>query len=378
MNESSFAKILALVTLGLWPWALAAQDAGRTADGFALPQLGHVFEFPRDYGSHEEFKLEWWYLTGHLFTDTGRRFGFQATFFRSAGRPPASTVSHGVPFGAEQLYLAHMAVLDVTSGTYRHQQRLNRNGWDAFAATNGLDVRNGNWSLRLTNSSTQALELHGTVDGDTGYHLALTPRQPLVVFGSNSVSRKAADPAAASYYLTFPRLAATGELCWDGVTNRVTGEAWMDHEISSSQLGTNECGWDWCCLQFQDGRDLMAYRLRHPDGSSDEFSSLTWVAPDGTLTPLPSAQFSLHPVRTWTSPRTGAEYPVSERLETFDPSGHPVAYVLEPLADNQEMAEGKLSYWEGACRVRAANGTEVGSAFLELTGYRGNLQKELP
>ena len=34
-----------------------------TADGFALPQPGHRFEFPRDHGAHPEFKLEWWYVT---------------------------------------------------------------------------------------------------------------------------------------------------------------------------------------------------------------------------------------------------------------------------------------------------------------------------
>ena len=55
-----------------------------TADGFAVPQPGHIFTFPRDHGSHPEFKIEWWYLTGHLFAKDGRRFGYQATFFRSA------------------------------------------------------------------------------------------------------------------------------------------------------------------------------------------------------------------------------------------------------------------------------------------------------
>ncbi|HSH16019.1 MAG TPA: lipocalin-like domain-containing protein, partial [Verrucomicrobiae bacterium] len=57
----------------------------KTDDGFAVPQPGHAFEFPRDHGSHPEFKIEWWYVTGHLFNEQNRRFGFQATFFRRAG-----------------------------------------------------------------------------------------------------------------------------------------------------------------------------------------------------------------------------------------------------------------------------------------------------
>jgi len=354
------------------PGLAAAQTPLRTADGFAVPQPGHEFAFPRDFGSHEDFKLEWWYLTGHLFTDDGRRFGFQATFFRSA-RGPETASAPGMAFGAGQLFFAHMALLDVASGKYIHQQRLNRDGWDAFARTNALDVRNGNWSLRMTDVTNRTMALAGSVNGQGAYQLMLTPRQPLVSFGRDAVSRKAADPEAASYYLTFPRLAAAGTVTWDGVTRPVRGEAWMDHEISSSQLGTNQCGWDWCCLQFTDGREIMAYRMRQKDGAQDPFSTLVWVAPDGRLTPLDSSRFTLRPQRIWTSPATGAKYPVSERLETYDLAGRPVVYTLEPLADNQEMSGDRLAYWEGACRIRDAAGAEVGSAFLELTGYGKSL-----
>ena len=39
----------------------------------ALP--GYVYAFPRDHGSHDQFGLEWWYFTGHLFSESGRQFG---------------------------------------------------------------------------------------------------------------------------------------------------------------------------------------------------------------------------------------------------------------------------------------------------------------
>eukprot|EP01035_Chromulina_nebulosa_P052178 gene52178-71138_t len=115
--------------------ALCAQVPLTTADGFAVPQAGKAFSFPRDHGSHPEFKLEWWYVTGHLYAEgaAGRRFGFQATFFRQAA-PDKST----------QLHLAHMAIVDVATGKFLHQERLNRAGWDASAATATLDVRQGN------------------------------------------------------------------------------------------------------------------------------------------------------------------------------------------------------------------------------------------
>jgi predicted secreted hydrolase len=359
------APALVLITGQVW-----AETPATTADGFALPEYGHQFVFPDDYGSHEDFKIEWWYVTGHLFTEGGRRFGFQATFFRSASPRHVSGAQDTPDFGNRELFFAHMAVLDTKSGTFVHQQRLNRDGWDAFSATNKLDVRNGNWSLCMTNTISKAMTLHGSVNGDVTYDLRLLPRQPLVVFGTNSVSRKAEDPAAASYYLTFPRLAVAGVLNWRAEKLRVRGQAWMDHEISSSQLGRNQAGWDWSCLQLDDGREIMAYRMRREDGSQDRFSTLAWVSTNGLVTQLPSADFSMETLRTWKSPASGAKYPVSIKLLTREvQSRAPVTFALEPLADNQEIAGGELAYWEGACRVRDAAGREVGSAFLELTGY---------
>ncbi len=350
-----------------------AQIPLTTAEGFAVPQPGKVFAFPRDHGSHPEFKLEWWYLTGHLYAEgkagpAARRFGFQATFFRQAA-PDRST----------QLHLAHMAILDVATGKFLHQERLNRAGWDAAASTATLDVRQGNWSLRLTDPAAAAagaerMELHGGIRAEAALALTLVPAKPLVVFGEDSVSRKGAAPTAASYYLTFSRLRAEGELTLGTEKLAVRGEAWMDHEISSSQLDTNQVGWDWVAVQFTDGRELMVYQLRTRGGGTDAASTLTWVDVAGK--PV-KRKFSWEVLDTWKSPATGAVYPVSVALATTDPAtGAAVRYTLEPLARAQELAGsvGGIAYWEGACRVRDAAGREVGSAYMELTGYAAELK----
>ena len=337
-----------------------------TDEGFAVPQPGRVFNFPRDHGAHPEFKIEWWYVTGHLFTaDRGRRFGYEATFFRSAA-----------PDKTSQFHLAHMALTDVATGTFYHQDRLNRDGWDAGAATATLAVHNGPWSLRLLPATPagESFGLYGSVRGEAEFALTLVPTKPLVVFGENGLSRKGADPTAASHYLTFPRLRTEGVLTLGEETLRVTGESWMDHEISSSQLDTNQVGWDWAGIQFNDGREVMFYRMRLRDGSSDPASSLTWV--DRAGAPRKS-DFKWEVMERWTSPASGAVYPVGVRLTTTDPaSGKPVVLRLIPLTNNQELIgqiDG-LAYWEGACRVLDAEGREIGSAYLELTGYAKSLK----
>jgi predicted secreted hydrolase len=331
-----------------------------TTDGFAVPQPGYAFQFPRDHGSHPEFRLEWWYLTGHLFAEDGRRFGYQATFFRSAA-----------PDKRGQVYLAHMALLDVKAGKFYHQERLNREGWDASASTETLDVRNGPWSLRFTDGGeqTERMELRGGIRAEVIFALTLTPEKPLVIFGEKGVSRKGAAPTAASYYLTFSRLKAEGVLTLEGEAFRVNGESWMDHEISSSQLDEGQVGWDWVSVQLTDSREIMFYRLRKKDGSSDPASTLTWVAEDGAPT---KSDFAWEVLNTWRSPETGGNYPARVRLVTTDPKdGRRVALTLEPLLAAQELtgAVGGIPYWEGACRVLSEDGQEVGRAFMELTGY---------
>jgi predicted secreted hydrolase len=347
----------------------------KTADGFTVPQPRPTFVFPRDHGSHPDFKIEWWYLTGHLFTveKVPRRFGFQATFFRSAS--PVSVAKHPAPlaFGHDQIYLAHMALLEVGTGRFLHQERLNRAGWDAFASTDTLDVRHGDWSLALTDpkagAGAEILQLVGGIRADARFTLELTPQKPLVRFGDGGYSRKGAAPTAASYYLTFTRLGAKGVLRLDGQDHAVEGSAWMDHEYSSSQLDTNQVGWDWLSVQFHDGRELMLYLLRTRDGGFDPASTLTWVDEEGKTSTAP---FTWEPLTRWQSPRTGASYPHKIRLSTVDPAtGQAFVVIVEPMAKDQEL-DGKLggvAYYEGACLVLAEDGRELGQAYLELTGY---------
>lgn len=361
--------------------ANGAHQINRTSEGYAIPQTNHAFQFPRDHGSHPEFKIEWWYITGHLFTEEGRRFGFQATFFRTALHPSRGTSeSKTRAFGTNHLFLAHMSLLDVTSGAFISEERLNREGWDAYARETDLDVRNGNWTLhRTTTNAMEMFALSGSVLGKARLELQLQPQKPRVIFGQDGLSRKGAEPAAASYYITYPRLGVRGSVMLNGQEKKVEGRAWMDHEISSSQLGAAQVGWDWASLQFRDGREMMVYVMRTREGP-DRHSTLAWVDQQGHVTYLQPTQFSWQPMATWRSPHTGGEYPVNISLKTIDPATQqPISFQLRPLAKDQEMV-GKIagiSYWEGACDVLDSQGKVVGDAYLELTGYAESLRGKL-
>jgi predicted secreted hydrolase len=362
-------RLRLLTSLLLFTASLSAAEP-KTGDGYSIPELDHAFSFPADLGSHPGFKIEWWYITGHLFTPGNRRFGFQATFFRFAG---AKDAAKGTPaFSNGELFLAHMALTDSNGKNFISEERINRAGWDAHAAVGALDVANGGWSLTATNEA-KTLHLKGSIRAEASFDLTLSPQKPLVVFGEHSVSKKGDDPAAASYYLTFSRLKAAGQLSVAGEKLTVSGEAWMDHEISSSQLSGGEVGWDWVSIQLKDRPwEIMLYRLRHPDGTPDRASKLQWVDPSGRAVTQP---FSWDVLSRWKSPRTGAVYPSRIKLATTDPASHqPVVYTLVPILEDQEL-NGTVAgaYWEGACRVLDEHDQEVGSAYLELTGYSHKL-----
>lgn len=363
MRPLSSLLLLLLLLPGL-PLHAQTRAPATTPDGFALPQAGKVFGFPRDHGSHPGFRTEWWYVTGHLDTAQGQRLGFQVTFFRQARR------GNGNP---QHLHLAHAALLDAKTGKFIHEERLNREGWDAAASETTLNVRNGNWSLKL-DEATQRLRIAATVKNEMLLQLELEAVKPLVIFGKDGVSRKGAAATAASHYLTWPRLKTQGTVKLDATEHAVTGEAWMDHEFSSSQLEPGQVGWDWAALQLKDGRELMVYRMRRKDGSLDPASTLAVIERDGTLKQVGSHAFTWEKLGTWKSPRNGADYPNHVRIRHGDES-----FELKPLAQDQEQDGGitRLPYWEGACDVVDAHGEIVGRAFLELAGYAGDLAGHL-
>ena len=221
---------------------------------------------------------------------------------------------------------------------------------------------------------SEKMKLKFTVRGEASVGLDLIPMKPLVLFGKDGVSRKGSTPEAASHYLTYPRLKAEGTVKSGKSASLVKGEAWMDHEFSSSQLDEGQVGWDWAALQLQDGREIMVYRMRRENGSSDAASTFSIVNREGGLDQRSRDAFQWVALSQWRSPRTQALYPNHVRI-----TSNGEAFELRPLANDQEHGGNLtgLPYWEGACDVLDPQGKIIGRAFLELAGYAGDLRRYL-
>ena len=353
--------------------ALAAWQ--REAQAQAVVRPGVPITLPRDFGSHPEFRTEWWYVTGWLDTPgSSEPFGFQLTFFRTrTDVDPA----HPSRFAASQVLFAHAAVTDLRQKRLRHDARIARAGFGiAEASTTDTDVRLRGWRL-VRSGGVGRHTYQAQLDSpsrDFALDLQFTATQPVLLQGQAGYSRKGPDPAQASHYLSEPQLAVSGTLRLDGKPLAVTGRAWLDHEWSEALLHPDAVGWDWIGMNLDDGAALTAFRLRRRDGSAlwaggsyRAASGAASGAAVGTARSFAPEELRFMPLRTWTSPATLAVYPVQWHIVT--PLGR---FEVRARLDAQELdASGSTGnvYWEGLSDLHDSSGRRVGRGYLEMTGY---------
>lgn len=349
--------------------------AAPSPTSFQQATAGYRYNFPRDHGSHPTYRTEWWYYTGHLHSKSGRSFGFELTFFRR-GVPPDEIKTLPSKWSVKDLYLAHLAVSDITGKRFHFSEKLSREGLGkAGADESRLLVWIDDWRAEAATDSTGSHTLRAH-DNTHSLLLTLQPVKPLVAHGTDGISRKGKELGQASHYYSFTRLATTGTIMIDGESFEVSGLSWMDHEFGSAELGTDQVGWDWFSIQLDDKTELMLYRMRRKDSSSDPASSGSVVLPDARTQHLAVTDFQIESSATWTSPESKATYPSRWHLKV--PSLD-LELDVTPLLADQELRTSRraqVTYWEGAVAVTGTKqGRPVtGQGYVELTGYAERLK----
>jgi predicted secreted hydrolase len=340
----------------------AAAEPAHVSYAPVLP--GHPLAFPQDYGSHSQFRTEWWYVTGWLTTQQGESLGFQITFFRTK---PDIDEKNPSAFAPRQLMVAHCAISDPKRGRLWQDQRIRRAGLGlADAAAGDTDVWIEHWSLKRSGGRYVA-----KIDADEfSFDLTLSETQAVLINGDGGVSRKGPQIQAASYYYSLPHMQVSGVVSRNGAASQVSGEAWFDHEWSSEYLDAQATGWDWIGIDLDDGGALMAFQIRG-EHAEKRWAGGTLRNADGKTQVLSPEDVDFRAGRRWVSPRTGIGYPVEWHVRAgareFD---------LKPLMDDQEndtrLSTGAI-YWEGAVRAYA-DAALAGRGYLELTGYGERLR----
>ena len=358
---------------------------GTTIPTSAAPQFrpalpGYEFSFPRDHNAHPQFATEWWYYTGHLRAQDGRRFGYQLTWFRTALTPKVNRASK---WAARDVMFAHFALTDERGQRFYFSDRIGRAGAGGNGATSASQsprIWCGSWQLQFGGKRGETQQVQALARSDASstkgqtFSLRLFQRalKAPVAHGIRGVSQKSAGVGRASHYYSFTRLQTRGVLRIGNETLQVEGQSWFDHEFGSAQLAPNQVGWDWFSLQLSDGRELMLYRLRLKNGGVEPFSSGTLIDERGRARHLKLRDFSMRPLETWKSSSTKGSYPSRWQLEV--PSAQLKLQVTPVLADQElrpRRSGTNLAYWEGLVEARgtAENRAIQAQGYLEMTGY---------
>jgi predicted secreted hydrolase len=351
-------------------------------DDYARAIEPYDWQFPADFGAHDDFLTEWWYYTGNLKTEEGRHFGFQFTIFRRAITPPEQTTISDTNDTSEpsvdtsewrsnQIYMAHFTLSDIDGGEFVHAERYSRAGADLAGAT--VDPRYRvwleDWVIEAQDDDAQFVRIDAE-DEDFALNITLEQIKPPALQGQAGLSPKSAEVGNASYYYTLSRLLTEGTIRLGEETFDVTGLTWKDHEFSTSALGNGAQGWDWFGLIFDDNTELMVGKIRLQDGGREPAFGGLYIREDGTTVYLPSESFSIEAQDAWTSPHTGATYPL-DWVITINHEDVQLTINATPLMLDQELHGANVEYWEGAVRI---SGDKTGYGYAELTGYVDTMQ----
>jgi len=346
----------------IWGWLgtgliLLAACARPTPVPLDLDYPTQPVRLPQDLAAHDWAQMEWWYYTGHLETAEGQRFGFELTFFR---RRTDRDHLFGVPLRsvARLAYMAHFAVIDESSGRYRHWPLIAPGGREAHASTERYEVAVANWSV---SGDETAHRLEAKIP-EAALRLELKPEKPAALHGEGGIVPKGR--GLANYYFSYTRMQAQGTLTFQGRETAVTGLAWFDHEFGYMGETTVD-GWDWWSLQLEDRTEYMIYAVRDSGGQVVPESRACRIDPEGREACEPFSEAKVEVLGHWQSPPTRALYPSAWHIVI---ARFGLDVIVVPRVANQEFRMGDFAYWEGSCVVRGAPAN--GLAYVELVGYR--------
>ena len=340
-------------------------------------------ELPRDDGPHARL-TEWWYYTGHLEVENGRRFGFEAVVFRAErGSLPPS-------------WAAHVALTDEGGQRFTYAQRseigpqVDRSPRDGAGTSTGFDLQVAGLNPELIAAGSppfgEPWRLAGS-DGTDSITVALTDDEAagagrafgldLTLASTKPAALHDGDgfvdfgPAGSSYYYSRTRMAVSGELTLDGGALAATGIAWFDHQWGDFiSVGG---GWDWFAINLDDGTDITLSVVRNA-AATPVLGYGTLVEADGTTRHLDDGAFTVSASESWTSPVSGHTYPTFWSIEL---PGEGVTIQLAPTIVDQELDTRPttgVAYWEGSQHVLATIGPRQfigGEAYVEVTRYGG-------
>jgi predicted secreted hydrolase len=330
--------------------------------------------FPQDHGSHNDFDIEWWYLTANLDGDNGLEYDIQWTLFRF--RIPSE---QGKAWGNEHTFMAHASVH--SGEQHWFTEKFARGGlgiagvtkespfalfiddwlWQNNLGQRGLLPANLDFSLKLIDPGYINQNVSPSDNGTLSLSLQLKNKGPYILQGDQGYSIKSGSASHASHYYSAPFIDVDGYVQASGIDAaavRVKGQAWFDQEWTSQLLDQNTLGWDWMSLHLDDGSKIMAFQMRLANQS--DYITGTFIEADGSSQTLKGSDISL--VALNNTSVGNKTFPLSWHLRIPQ---REIDITVESKKQDQ-WNPALFPYYEGAVNI---SGSHSGEGFLELTGY---------
>lgn len=339
----TFVLLLATGIMGAW-WFLK----------FAGPKPAKVWydvraaktnpiQLPRDDGPHDLY-TEWWYYNGHLRTESGATYSFHYAVFLLNSL-------------INQLVI-HASLTDHQSG-HRFSAQKRTGGNPSAGSNNEFRFRFEDWEMTGSNGNDKLK----VATGEFSFNLGLNDPTGPVYQAENGILDF--NELGKSFYYSRPRMEISGLLKLPDTIEKVTGQAWFDHQWGDFR--PSSLGWDWFALQFENGADIMLYKLYDNLGNSVLFAGT--YTEGGVTEYLSSADFTAASKDRWASKKSNIIYPMNWSLTIPKKN---IRVSVDAVVENSEF-DAQLTtynlYWEGAVVV---TGTHKGVGFVELSGYKPN------
>lgn len=338
--------VIVLLIPSALPWALLVYVVGRC---WFMPKRGLIgpVQLPANDAFLPSEEVQWWYWTGHLQSEGGRRFGFEVVFF----------AFDSFLFMRDQLAQAAITDIDGNHFDFKgllqfHLPNRSKNGFKLSSGKdNKITAIGGNGHDRL----------HSEI-GDYVLDLELKASKPPVLhYGGNAHPYRF---GGYTYYYSRPKMEAVGTLSIGGETFKVRGNSWFDRQYGELYQAIHQ-GWQWFAIELDDNRQIMVFDFKGEDSAVEKAGSISDA--EGRNVTLAPHEFKVSVLDQWTSPDTGCSYPSGWEVEVRGEK-----FIVQPLVKDQELHAGADDvwigpvYWEGACSV---NGAVSGKAYVELNGY---------
>ena len=209
-------------------------------------QQGSLIYFPQDEGCHQAEPTEWWYTTAHLTGDsTGNEYTYMLTYF------------YYPYYGFDGFRIFNLAI---ESNNIFYDETLPCNYF--VLSQDSLNIQaqplystQEEW-VNLTDSSGIALpfqyhifatQQHGFIDVEYDAY-----KPPLMIADSGFLYQGA---GGYTYYYSQTGLYVNGTISIDGITETISGIAWVDHQYGEFNPSSGE-HYEWFSIQLSNGMDL--------------------------------------------------------------------------------------------------------------------------